>query len=56
MLLAAIERFAIDPAASLLVGDSPSDLEAARAAGVRARQLREDDWGRGLATLLDALP
>ena len=30
--------------------------KAARAAGVRARQLREDDWGRGLATLLDALP
>ena len=54
MLLAAIERFAIDPAASLLVGDSPTDLDAARAAGVRARLLRQEDWGRGLATMLDA--
>lgn len=54
MLLAAIERFAIDPAASLLVGDSPTDLEAAQAAGVRARLLCEEDWGRNLATMLVA--
>lgn len=54
MLLAAIERFAIDPAASLLVGDSPTDLDAAQAAGVRARLLRERDWGRALAMMLEA--
>ena len=54
MLLAAIDRFAIDPAASLLVGDSQTDIEAAQAAGVRARLLCEEDWGRGLATMLDA--
>lgn len=53
MLLAAIERFAIDPAASLLVGDSQTDIEAAQAAGVRARLLCGEDWGRGLATMLD---
>jgi D-glycero-D-manno-heptose 1,7-bisphosphate phosphatase len=34
MLLAAAEDFALDLPASILVGDSRSDLEAARAAGV----------------------
>lgn len=35
MLLRAIAEHAIDPAASLLIGDKESDLEAARRAGVR---------------------
>jgi D-glycero-D-manno-heptose 1,7-bisphosphate phosphatase len=34
MLLAAIEKFDIDGARSLIVGDSTSDIEAGRAAGV----------------------
>lgn len=34
MLLAAIENFQIDPARSLMIGDKPSDIEAATAAGV----------------------
>ena len=34
MLLAAIERFRIDPAGSWMLGDNDSDLQAAAAAGV----------------------
>jgi D,D-heptose 1,7-bisphosphate phosphatase len=34
MLLAAIERFGIDPAGSWMLGDNDSDLQAAAAAGV----------------------
>ena len=34
MLLEAIGRFDIDPAASILIGDKASDIEAARAAGL----------------------
>ena len=54
MLLAAIARFDIDPAQSLMVGDKQGDIDAAVAAGVPARQLREQDWGAGLAGMLDA--
>lgn len=54
MLIEAITRFAIDPAASLLVGDAESDLQAARAAGVTAKLLRQEAWGERLATMLDA--
>ena len=54
MLLAAIERFGIDPARSLLIGDNPSDVEAAQAAGVSGRLLAESDWGSGMAGLLGA--
>ena len=36
MLLAAMERFAIDASLSLMVGDSESDIAAAHAAGLRA--------------------
>lgn len=53
MLLAAIARFAIDPARSLMIGDKQGDLDAAAAAGVPARLLRERDWGAGLAGMLD---
>ncbi|CAN2536335.1 D-glycero-beta-D-manno-heptose-1,7-bisphosphate+7-phosphatase [Methylocapsa aurea] len=34
MLLSLIERRRVDPAASLMIGDKASDMEAARAAGV----------------------
>ncbi|MDE2407753.1 MAG: HAD family hydrolase [Xanthomonadaceae bacterium] len=37
MLLAAMARFALDPARSLLLGDKPGDVEAASAAGVRGQ-------------------
>lgn len=54
MLLAAIARFDLDPARSMMVGDKQGDLDAAAAAGVPARQLREQDWGAGLAGMLEA--
>ena len=53
MLLQAIERFDIDPSRSLMIGDKQGDLDAAAAAGVPARLLREQDWGVGLAGMLD---
>lgn len=53
MLLAAIERFAIDPGNSLMVGDKDGDVAAALAAGITARLLGERDWGAGLAGMLD---
>lgn len=36
LLLALAERFDLDPAGSFFVGDTPTDLRAARAAGMRA--------------------
>jgi D-glycero-D-manno-heptose 1,7-bisphosphate phosphatase len=36
LLLAAIEHAGLDPAATWMIGDAPSDVEAARRAGVRA--------------------
>ena len=53
MLLQAIERFDIDPSHSLMIGDKQGDLDAAAAAGVPARLLREQDWGAALAGMLD---
>ena len=53
MLLQAIERFDIDPACSLMIGDKQGDLDAAAAAGVPARLLGEQDWGAALAGMLD---
>lgn len=41
MLLAAVADFALDAQASLLVGDSSSDMDAARAAGVGRTHLLE---------------
>ena len=55
MLREAIARFDIDPMRSLMVGDRQGDLDAAAAAGVPARLLREQDWGDGLAGMLDRL-
>lgn len=56
MVLAAIERFDIDPARSLLIGDQPSDVEAAHAVGVAARLIAERDWGQGMAGVLGVEP
>lgn len=53
MLLDAIARFDIDPSQSLMVGDKQGDLDAAAAAGVAARLLREQDWGEHLASMLN---
>ena len=52
MLQAALARFDIDPALSLMIGDKQGDLDAASAAGVPARLLTRDAWGDGLATML----
>ena len=52
MLQAALVRFDIDPALSLMIGDKQGDLDAASAAGVPARLLTRDAWGDGLATML----
>ncbi|WP_456433602.1 D-glycero-beta-D-manno-heptose 1,7-bisphosphate 7-phosphatase [Nitratifractor sp.] len=43
MLLEAIARFDIDPAASILIGDKASDIEAAEAAGIGRAILVEKD-------------
>lgn len=53
MLRAAIERFAIDPARSLLLGDQASDVAAAEAAGVRGLLLPDGVREREVAGLLD---
>jgi len=37
-----------------MIGDKQGDLDAAAAAGVPARLLREQDWGVGLAGMLDS--
>lgn len=55
MLLAAMERFGIEPSLSLMVGDSVSDVAAAHAAGVRGILLGQDDWGASMSALLGAL-
>lgn len=39
MLLAAIRDLDIDPARSIMIGDKPSDMQAARAAGIGQRLL-----------------
>ena len=53
MLLESIARFDIDPEHSVMIGDKQGDLDAAAAAGVPARLLHEQDWGIGLAGMLD---
>ena len=52
MLVEAIRRFDIDPANSLMIGDKQGDLDAAAAAGVPARLLREEQWGAEFARML----
>ena len=53
MLLAAAARFDLDLHASWMVGDKPSDMEAAAAAGVGTRHLVEGGVGlAGVASLI----
>ena len=52
MLLAAINEFSIDPAQSLLLGDSPTDLQAAALAGVKSVFIQSaDDYQTAIACL-----
>lgn len=50
MFIAAMESFAVDPTQSCIIGDQPSDLQAAAAAGV----LRGWQVEPAVASLLDA--
>jgi D-glycero-D-manno-heptose 1,7-bisphosphate phosphatase len=43
MLLNAMRRIGTDPAATWMIGDSPGDVQAARAAGIRAALLLPRD-------------
>lgn len=43
MLLRAIADHGLDPASSLMIGDQPSDMEAARRAGVAGHRFEGDD-------------
>ncbi len=57
IVLAALERAKSDPNDALLLGDTPYDIEAAAAAGVRAVALRAGGWPddrlRGAAHIYD---
>jgi D-glycero-D-manno-heptose 1,7-bisphosphate phosphatase len=53
MLLRAIAEHAIEPAASLLIGDRASDVEAARRAGVRGFLFPGGDLDDFVATLIN---
>jgi histidinol-phosphate phosphatase family protein len=55
MLLRAAREHGIDLVASVMIGDKPSDVEAGRAAGVRAAILFTGDWPRVLAAVQDGL-
>ncbi len=48
MLLRGIREYGIDPAKSFMVGDSPEDIGAGKAAGVRVVKLTTT-YGRGVA-------
>ena len=52
MILRAIAEHDIDPARSFLIGDQPSDLEAARRAGVSGFQFEGGDLDRFVRDLL----
>ncbi|MBA3810191.1 MAG: HAD family hydrolase [Caulobacteraceae bacterium] len=51
LILKALADWAIDPGRALLVGDQPSDLEAARRAGIAGVRFPGGDLGDFLATL-----
>jgi D-glycero-D-manno-heptose 1,7-bisphosphate phosphatase len=55
MLLRAMADLAIDPSESILIGDKPSDLEAAGRAGVRGYLFEGGDLEGFVAELLSAL-
>jgi D,D-heptose 1,7-bisphosphate phosphatase len=50
MLLDLIRAWELDPARCLLIGDQPTDLEAARAAGVAAHLFTGDDLAAFIAS------
>jgi D-glycero-D-manno-heptose 1,7-bisphosphate phosphatase len=53
MIVDLIARWNVDPAASLMIGDKPSDLEAARAAGVPAAHYTGGNLAEVLARYLE---
>lgn len=48
-----IARFNIDPASSWMIGDSPRDVEAGRAAGLRSILIESNSDMRGILTKID---
>ena len=55
MILDLIERWQLDPARCVLVGDQPSDLAAARAAGIRGEHFPGGNLAETVIPLLAAL-
>ncbi|MGX9431751.1 D-glycero-alpha-D-manno-heptose-1,7-bisphosphate 7-phosphatase [Bradyrhizobium sp. LeoA1S1] len=53
MITDLLKRFSVDVSRSILVGDSPTDLEAARSAGIRGHLFRGGNLAQFLAPLLD---
>jgi D-glycero-D-manno-heptose 1,7-bisphosphate phosphatase len=52
MILRAVKDLDVDAAGSILIGDKPSDLEAARRAGVRGYLFEGGDLERFVAQIL----
>jgi len=53
LILRGIKDWSVDPAASFLIGDKPSDLEAARRAGIAGHMFRGGDLDALVRTILD---
>jgi D,D-heptose 1,7-bisphosphate phosphatase len=56
MLLDLIRAWELDPARSVLIGDQPTDLEAAATAGIAARLFREGNLLSFVRPILDMMP
>lgn len=54
MLLKAIAEHDLDPARSLMIGDKPSDMEAAARAGVAGYRFKNGDLDQFVAAILSA--